>query len=108
MSISEAKLEANRANAALSTGPTSRVGLARSAQNAIKHGLCSKFTVLESENQDDYNDLLKRFIDTEKPKSRICSRLACALSFDSALITLPELSVISRNASITGMGFSYL
>ena len=67
MSISDAKLEANRLNAALSTGPTSRVGRAQSAQNAIKHGLCGKFTVLESENQDDYNNLLKRFIEAEKP-----------------------------------------
>jgi hypothetical protein len=67
MSISPAKLEANRLNAALSTGPTSAIGRAHAAQNAIKHGLCSKFTVLESEHQDDYNNLLQRFIDTEKP-----------------------------------------
>ena len=71
MSISEAKLAANRENAQKSTGPTSRVGLAHSAQNAIKHGLCSKFTVLESENQDEYNDLLKRFIASEKPSDDV-------------------------------------
>jgi hypothetical protein len=67
MSISEAKLEANRENAQKSSGPTSRAGRARAAQNAIKHGLCSKFFVLESENQDEYNALLQRFIDAEKP-----------------------------------------
>ena len=71
MSISEAKLEANRENAQKSSGPKSRVGRARAAQNAIKHGLCSKFFVLESENQEHYNALLQRFIDAEKPADDI-------------------------------------
>ena len=67
MSISEAKLEANRANGAKSHGPTSAVGRTKAAQNAIKHGLCGKFFVLQSESQDDYNVLLQRFISAEKP-----------------------------------------
>jgi hypothetical protein len=67
MSISEAKLDANRLNGAKSHGPVSATGRARSAQNAIKHGLCSVFNVLESEDQGMYNDLLQRFVHTEKP-----------------------------------------
>ena len=67
MSISEAKLEASRTNGAKSQGPTSAVGRAKAAQNAIKHGLCGKFFVLQSESQDEYNALLQRFIDAEKP-----------------------------------------
>src|ERR1700685_1962592 len=67
MSISKRKLAANRANAKKSTGHTSGPGLARAAQNRISHGLCGKFLVLESESQDEYNDLLERFLRAEQP-----------------------------------------
>jgi hypothetical protein len=67
MSISEAKLQANRENAQKSCGPVSEFGKARAAQTAIKHGLCGTFCVLESENQEEYTDLLQRFINAEKP-----------------------------------------
>ena len=67
MSISKRKLAANRANAQKSSGPTSVAGLARSAQNRIVHGLCGKFLVLESENQEEYNNLLERFLTSEQP-----------------------------------------
>jgi hypothetical protein len=67
MPVSKRKLEANRRNAQKSCGPTSRAGKVVSAQNRIAHGLCGKFIVLESECQEDYNDLLERFMQTEKP-----------------------------------------
>lgn len=40
--ISDRKLAANRANALLSTGPRSARGKARSAMNAVKHGVLAK------------------------------------------------------------------
>ena len=67
MPISKRKLEANRANAQKSSGPTTAIGKARAAQNRISHGLCGKFHVLESESQEDYNDLLERFMKAEQP-----------------------------------------
>jgi hypothetical protein len=67
MPVSKRKLEANRRNAQKSCGPTSPAGKVVSAQNRIAHGLCGKFIVLESECQEDYNDLLERFMQTEKP-----------------------------------------
>ena len=67
MPISKRKLEANRRNAQNSTGPATPAGRAAAAQNRIAHGLCGKFRVLESENQDDYNDLLERFMEAERP-----------------------------------------
>ncbi len=67
MSISKRKLAANRANAQKSSGPTTAAGLARSSQNRIVHGLCGKFNVLESENQEDYNNLFERFLTSEQP-----------------------------------------
>ncbi|WP_435007367.1 hypothetical protein P12x_004687 [Tundrisphaera lichenicola] len=48
MIVSEARLAANRRNAALSTGPKTEAGKARSRANALKHGLCSAVVVPES------------------------------------------------------------
>jgi hypothetical protein len=62
MPVSKRKLKANRRNAQKSCGPTSPAGKVVSAQNRIAHGLCGKFIVLESECQEDYNDLLERII----------------------------------------------
>ena len=67
MPISKRKLEANRRNAQKSSGPVTPIGKAKSAQNRISHGLCGKFFVLESESQEDYNDLLERFMKAEQP-----------------------------------------
>ena len=51
--ISPRRLAANRANAALSTGPRSPQGKTRSAQNARKHGLASaNFAVIRLEELD--------------------------------------------------------
>jgi hypothetical protein len=67
MSISSRKLAANRANAQKSTGPTSEAGRAVVSQNAVKHGLCGRFQVLPGEDQEEYNDLLARFMRSEEP-----------------------------------------
>jgi hypothetical protein len=51
MSISQAKLEANRANAQLSTGPVTPAGKARSSANAISHGIFSRAVLLPGEDR---------------------------------------------------------
>lgn len=58
MSTSEARTRANRRNAALSTGPKTAAGKARSAQNARRHGLS---TPLEADPA--WSKRLRRFID---------------------------------------------
>ena len=45
-----AQLAANRANAQASTGPKTEAGKARSARNALKHGLCAERLLLDGED----------------------------------------------------------
>ena len=47
MTVSAAKIEANRKNAAKSTGPKTASGKRRSRANALKHGLCATTLVPE-------------------------------------------------------------
>jgi len=62
-----AQIAANRANAQKSTGPKDPALKAKVAQNRTTHGLCGRFQVLSCEDQAEYNDLLNRFMDVEKP-----------------------------------------
>ncbi len=51
---SSARVEANRANAALSTGPRTPAGLAASSGNAVKHGLTARSIVVRSESLESW------------------------------------------------------
>jgi hypothetical protein len=55
-----AQLEANRANAGHSTGPTSEGGKARAARNAMRHGLLSESAVLDTEDRQAYDEHCRR------------------------------------------------
>ena len=54
---SKQRLEANRANAKRSTGPTTEPGKARSKMNALKHGLSAKAVVIEGEDPREFEAL---------------------------------------------------
>ena len=68
MSASVAQIDANRANAQLSTGPTTPEGKAVSSQNAVRHGFLAN--VLPTE-QDDYRALLEDLIVDLQPAGTI-------------------------------------
>jgi hypothetical protein len=55
--ISEARLEANKANAQLSTGPRTPEGKAASAANSRTHGLCAKDVVILDGEQEEFDQL---------------------------------------------------
>jgi hypothetical protein len=55
----ERQIQANRRNAALSSGPQSPQGKAISAANAVTHGFCARNAVLPSESSEDYQALLE-------------------------------------------------
>jgi hypothetical protein len=56
------QIEANRANAQLSTGPVSAEGIANCRHNATKHGLTGKQIVVKGENPADYDALREQLI----------------------------------------------
>ena len=61
--ISDKKLEANRRNSLKSTGPRSDEGKARSAMNALKHGLTAEQIVLPNEDPEAYDALRQKWLD---------------------------------------------
>ena len=54
----EAQVRANHENALHSTGPTTEAGKAASCLNNFRHGLAGAFSVLPSEDQDEFDALL--------------------------------------------------
>jgi hypothetical protein len=67
ISISEKKLAANRANGARSRGPKTPEGKARSAQNAVRHGLLAAITTLRNENKEAFSDHVQGYYDKFHP-----------------------------------------
>src|SRR5215469_7359335 len=70
---STARLEANRANAQLSTGPTSTDGKSHSSLNATRHGLTGRVVVLPEEDMKVYEAFsaeLMTSLDPQTPLER--------------------------------------
>ena len=68
MSATPAQIEANRENAAHSTGPVTEEGKAASSQNNFKHGLRGgMFAVLPYENAEAYDTLLTALREEHQP-----------------------------------------
>ena len=58
--MNETRTEANRRNAAQSTGPRTPEGKARSSRNATRHGLCSfRAALLSTEDRQEFDLLLE-------------------------------------------------
>jgi hypothetical protein len=69
MIVSQAKIEANRRNALLSTGPKTVEGKAKSRANALKHGLCSAIVV--AEDLALVSQRSGEFFETLKPQNEV-------------------------------------
>jgi len=65
--LSERRLAANRANAQLSTGPTTPEGKAKSSLNAVKTGLTGRTVLLPSDDAEAYEAHLLRYVDRFAP-----------------------------------------
>jgi hypothetical protein len=64
---SEARIAANRRNAAKSTGPKSTVGKAIVAQNALKHGLLARQHVVLGEDPQEFEQCRRQWIGESRP-----------------------------------------
>ena len=67
MPTSKRRLEANRRNALLSTGPRTAAGKARVAQNRTTHALTGAHTLLPDEDPEAYARLLATLVDQHGP-----------------------------------------
>jgi hypothetical protein len=65
----EKQIQANRANAKRSTGPTTEKGKQASSQNALRHGLLSSCIVLKAEYVPVFDALMNSLIEEFQPQS---------------------------------------
>jgi hypothetical protein len=77
ISLSPARAAASRKNGAKSGGPKSAEGKARSAQNALKHGLCAEeFVVLHDEDEQAFATLETSILEELAPQGALQRFLA--------------------------------
>jgi hypothetical protein len=75
--LSPARAEASRRNGAKSKGPKTAAGKARSAQNALKHGLrAEKFVVVGDENPQEFVAFEAAMLDSLAPEDPLQTFLA--------------------------------
>jgi hypothetical protein len=78
--MSPAKLEANRQNATLSTGPASAEGKATSSRNATTHGLTSRRSILSHEDPQAYQAFVDDYIGYYRPANNVDHALVLELA----------------------------
>jgi hypothetical protein len=69
--VSPRKLAANRANAKRSTGPRTADGKAKSAMNAVRHGLASRAALLDGEDPAELEQLARELDADLRPRGAL-------------------------------------
>ena len=85
------RLQANQANARLSTGPQTPEGKARSSQNARKHGLSAREVVIAPQEREEFDDFLASHQDDLQPQGMLEQDL-----FNQLVLAAWNLRRISR------------
>jgi hypothetical protein len=98
--VSNARAEASRKNGAKSHGPKTLEGKARSAQNALKHGLrAQKYVVLPEEDAAEFADLEAALVEELAPVGTLQIVLA-----RRGAVAAWRLARADRFAAGTGLG----
>ena len=107
---SDAQIRANRANAALSTGPRSEEGKARVARNALVHGGCAGM-LLPDEDQDAFHTLRstyeEQYCPADETEHFLVGRLALAAWRLQRLAAL-EARVVSAQQERANLNTDYV
>ena len=111
--LSLQKLSANRRNAQLSTGPKTALGKAKSALNAVKHGIFTKECLknISDEEARDYETLRLGIFESLKPKDQmqaiLCDKVAIdawrlrkVLAFEQGAMQLETLNLDASDSSV--------
>jgi len=92
-----AKIDSNKRNALMSTGPRSREGKEKSRFNAVSHGLTATTPVLPHESREDYDELVAALRDELLPvgvlEELLVARVAARI-FRLARMTRIETGVL--------------
>jgi hypothetical protein len=99
MPTSEARILANRANAARSTGPKTAEGKEQSRRNGLKHGLSGEGIVVPEEDVDPIDRRAQELQADLKPKSPLGKLLVLQMAMLSIRM---ERSVLQEFAAIAG------
>jgi len=101
MSRNTNRADINRLNAQQSTGPRTEEGKARSAMNALTHGLSAVDPVLPDEDRAAFENLVQDFIDEYRPQTASETRLARELaSISWRLDRIPGLEAALLSSAI--------
>ncbi|MEM9355840.1 MAG: hypothetical protein AAGB04_06485 [Pseudomonadota bacterium] len=101
-----AQIDANRRNATLSTGPTTREGKLTSSRNAIRHGLFTSRLLLDDEDPAELDELMSDLATSLSPvgpvEHALVERIAIAMWRQRRLVAAEtaELRIDRRPAAI--------
>ena len=97
----ERQIQANRLNAARSTGPTSRAGKAKSRANATKHGLAGESAAVEAGTSAEFEERRARWAAEREPVGQAAGwaldrAVAASLRIERCERSLENLTAASR------------
>jgi hypothetical protein len=80
--VSERRIEANRRNAQLSSGPCTKAGKARSSLNALRHGITGQVSIMTTEDRAAHDKFVQELIERFRPEDALELQFASLIAED--------------------------